>query len=143
MLPQQRVPAALHAIHRILVQARWMAYNEAPAKQMAAILDDAEILPTLLANDRDETVFFQLMLEGIAEHFPACRGILSEYVQQTGSVPTDQRDQSRTELLRMLTERGESMFAPDGVTDNGQERRTTNDTKTEAASGHGESRVGS
>lgn len=110
MLPEKTVPAALHAIHRILVHGRWMAYHDAPSKQMAELLDAAEILPTLIASDEDETVFFQLMLEGLAEQFPACRGILEEYLQTAGAVSTTESSrQAREELRKVLAARDQKI----------------------------------
>jgi hypothetical protein len=56
-----------------------MAYQNAPAADIAKILDYAEILPILIASDEDSTADFRRHLEGLASQFSKGVGILQEF----------------------------------------------------------------
>lgn len=76
MLPAKRLPAALYAIHMLLVHARAFAAEGMDAKEMFKILDDAELLPALIVNQpEDTTEQFRSMLEGLGERYPAFKGL--------------------------------------------------------------------
>ena len=72
---------ALHAIHRILVLARFMAYQNESTTKIAKVLDYVEILPTLISADEDRTEEFRTHLHGLASEFPKGVGILKEFDQ--------------------------------------------------------------
>ncbi len=79
MIPNDKQKQALNAIHRILVMARFMAYQNEPPAKIAKVLDCAEILPTLISADDDRTEEFRIHLKGFASEFPAGVGILQEF----------------------------------------------------------------
>ena len=58
MIIAKKQKQALNAIHRILVLARFMAYQNEPTAKIAKVLDYAEILPTLISADDDRTEEF-------------------------------------------------------------------------------------
>jgi hypothetical protein len=82
MITNEKRKQALNAIHRILVVARFMAYQNEPTAKIAKVLDCAEILPTLIAADDDRTEEFRTHLKGFASEFPAGVGILQEFDKQ-------------------------------------------------------------
>jgi hypothetical protein len=67
MIKSEKLPGALYALHGVLIQARTMAYGGVPTAALADILDDAELLPRLLASQADETDKFREYLEEIAK----------------------------------------------------------------------------
>jgi hypothetical protein len=79
MIIAKKQKQALHAIHRILVLARFMAYQNEPTTKIAKVLDYAEILPTLISTDEDRTEEFRTHIQGLASEFPAGVGILQEF----------------------------------------------------------------
>jgi hypothetical protein len=79
MLTKEKVPAALHAIHRILVYARWLTTQGADNEKLFKILDHAELLPVLLADPRDEDEFFQKMLDSLGAVDPVFIGVASGF----------------------------------------------------------------
>jgi hypothetical protein len=81
MIVTNKQKQALKAIHRILVLARFMAYQNEPTAKIAKVLDYAEILPTLISADEDRTGEFRTHLQGLASEFPAGIGILQEFDQ--------------------------------------------------------------
>jgi hypothetical protein len=81
MIIETKQKQALNAIHRILVLARFMAYQNEAAPKIAKVLDYAEILPTLLSANEDRTEEFRTHLQGLASEFPAGVGILQEFDQ--------------------------------------------------------------
>ena len=81
MIVAKKHKQALNAIHRILVLARFMAYQNEPTAKIAKVLDCAEILPTLISADEDRTEEFRTYLQGFASEFPAGVGIFQEFNQ--------------------------------------------------------------
>jgi len=79
MIRADKRKKALTAIHRIILLARFMAYESKPAAEIAKVLDCAEILPTLIAADDDRTDEFCKHLQGFADTFPSGVGILQEF----------------------------------------------------------------
>ena len=71
MIRPEKTEAALAALHRILVQARWLAH-EAGAADVALLLDAAEVLPSYLTEDEDLTEAFRQTLADIANDYASC-----------------------------------------------------------------------
>ncbi len=67
MIKPEKLPNALHALQSVIVKARSLAYNGAPAPQIADILDAAEMLPRLIGSETDETDKFRRYLVEIGE----------------------------------------------------------------------------
>ena len=84
MITAAKQKQALDAIHRILVLARFMAYQNEQTTRIAKVLDYAEILPTLISVDEDRTEEFRTHLEGLASEFQSASGILIEF-NRTGT----------------------------------------------------------
>jgi len=81
MITDNKRLKALNAIHRILVLARFMTYQNEPTAKIAKVLDYAEILPTLISADEDRTEEFRTHLQGFASEFSQGIGILQEFDQ--------------------------------------------------------------
>jgi hypothetical protein len=80
MIAPEKVPAALFAIHMILVKARFLVGDGVDQKKLYNILDWAEILPTLITcRDEDTTEEFRETLAGLGEQFPEFSGYLSNF----------------------------------------------------------------
>jgi hypothetical protein len=67
MIRQDKFENALYALQNVLVFARAMAYKGKAHKDIADILDSAEYLPYLIANEKDETENFRSHLLSIAD----------------------------------------------------------------------------
>ena len=80
------LPAALRAIHHVLISARLEAldwsHNRKPvdAKKMVNYLDAVEILPELVRqNWNGSFAYFRELLAAIGEEFPELRGLVSNF----------------------------------------------------------------
>jgi lipid A disaccharide synthetase len=69
MLKPEYDDTAMYAIHDVLIRAREMAFKQVPYQDLVNILDDAEILPTLIASKLDETEIFRKTLEKVAKQY--------------------------------------------------------------------------
>ena len=87
MIQDNRLENALHALNHILVRARWMAY-EADCRELAELLDDAEILPMYIADREDMTETYQRSLEGISEKLTCCGFVADEYNKTKAPEPS-------------------------------------------------------
>ena len=67
MIRRDKFDNALYALQNVLIFARTMAYKGKTYKEIANILDSAEYLPYLIANDKDETENFRNYLVSIAD----------------------------------------------------------------------------
>jgi hypothetical protein len=67
MVPPEKLKNALNALNGVLVQARMMAFEGAPHKELAKVLDVAEYLPMLLIEKDDVTAQFRAQLEGLVQ----------------------------------------------------------------------------
>jgi hypothetical protein len=78
MIADKKLRNALYALNGVLVKARQMAYNKAPSAAIAEILDSAELLPGLIASDKDETDEFRQYIVHIAKRHK-CEFILQRF----------------------------------------------------------------
>ncbi len=78
MIANDKIPAAMDAIHQVLCKARFWALEGCESSKMAKILDWAGILPTLVCRqeDCDTSEDFRNMLIGLGESFPECAGFV-------------------------------------------------------------------
>jgi hypothetical protein len=75
MLPNEKLPAALYAIHMVLVRARMLAGNGTAPDKLYRILDWAEVLPSLIVRQEEDTTDeFRSILHGLGEEFPEFGG---------------------------------------------------------------------
>lgn len=80
MMPPERIPAALYAIHSILVKARWLTGNRADHQNLYKLFDSAEVLPSLIGRRPDDTTEeFREVLAEIGKTFPDCAGFLRNF----------------------------------------------------------------
>jgi hypothetical protein len=79
MIDTCRYNQALQALHRVLIEARFMAYEGQDSSKMAGVLDWAELLPRLLAAEEDKTSEYRSTLAAIAESDPRFAGALSAF----------------------------------------------------------------
>ena len=70
MIPPQKKRAALLAINAVLVEARAMAHENVPYRDLADVLDSAEYLPMLMLEDINTSEEFRKTLESICQKFP-------------------------------------------------------------------------
>ena len=74
---------ALRALHRVLLQARFLAYTGQDGKKVAALLDDAEYLVALLMRGERSGGEFRSYLEGMGRKFPELSGLVTEFDEGT------------------------------------------------------------
>ncbi len=77
-MTSEQTRAALMAIQALIVQARFQAF-EAGAEHVADLLDDIELLPLFVAENRSEN--FEEMMHSIIEKHPECRYVLEQYAE--------------------------------------------------------------
>lgn len=65
MVRKDRFNNALAALNAVLVTARTLAYEQRPHEEIANVLDAAEYLPRLLAEEEDQTDAFRETLVGL------------------------------------------------------------------------------
>lgn len=82
MIRSDRYPQALRALQKLIIHAKAQAYA-AGQTGVADLLNDVELLPEYIADDRDRTDDFAQMLEGILEVYPSCRYIVDEFDKPT------------------------------------------------------------
>ncbi len=82
MIRANRYPQALRALQRLIVHAKSQAYA-AGQSGVADLLNDVELLPEFIADERDRTDEFLEMLEGIVQVHPTCRYIVEEFEQSS------------------------------------------------------------
>lgn len=70
MISAAKYQNALRAINHVLVLARKMAYDRVDQKEIADVLDVAEYLPRLLADEQDQTSAFRDCLGDLAARWP-------------------------------------------------------------------------
>jgi hypothetical protein len=83
MIREDLYPAAQKAIQFLVIQGRAMAYENAPQKRIASLLDDVEYLIGMLYEPSECTTDFQRYLDGTTSRFGA-RHYYQEFVAQLG-----------------------------------------------------------
>jgi len=78
MITPDKLPNALYALQDVLIRARSLANEPAKAKELAALLDYAEHLPRLIANQTDETNNFRAILKDVGDRYQ-CVFVLQRY----------------------------------------------------------------
>lgn len=69
----------LHALHRVLVKARFQSREGFTSEEVAAILDHAETLLSYVLSSEDMTELFQEELRALGEEHSEFSGIGSDY----------------------------------------------------------------
>ena len=82
MMTTEQIRCALSVIQSLIVHARFQAF-EAGADQVADLLDDVELLPQFVAENR--AADFDDMIRGIVEKHPECRYVLEQYAEQSAA----------------------------------------------------------
>ncbi len=70
MISADKSQNALRALNHVLVLARKMAYDGVEHRSIAEVLDVAEYLPQLLADEHDQTALFGEHLGDLAARWP-------------------------------------------------------------------------
>ncbi len=78
MIRINQYPQALRALQRLIVHANAQA-QAAGQSGVADLLNDIELLPEYIADQRDRTDDLVQMLEGIVQVHPGCRYIVEEF----------------------------------------------------------------
>jgi hypothetical protein len=84
MIQPEKHNKALWAVQQVIVRARFLASKENQMAKVIGLLDAAEELPQLIADREECTDAFASALQAIAERYPYCRNIYTEFVQETG-----------------------------------------------------------
>ena len=79
MIQSEKLNNALAALNAVLVTARKLAYDQRPHKQIADVLDTAEYLPRLLADQEDRTDEFRKALVDLSSLDPAFHFALERF----------------------------------------------------------------
>ena len=75
--------AALRMLQALIIQARFAAF-EVGANEVGELLDDLELLPVFIAENRTED--FDLAIQGVVEKHPECRYVLNQSSNQPAIV---------------------------------------------------------
>jgi hypothetical protein len=67
MVRPEKQHQALHALHYVLIRARSMGYQGQPPREIADVLDWAELLPVHLAADEDRTADYRNALSALSQ----------------------------------------------------------------------------
>jgi hypothetical protein len=71
MIKAEKIPAALFALHWIMVLGRNQAIHGMESNKMFEIMDWAELLPSLIVRPHEDTTEeFRTMLGGLGERYP-------------------------------------------------------------------------
>jgi hypothetical protein len=85
MIRSDKYVKALSALQQIIIRARFLASKEEQMAKVVGLLDAAEELPRLIADDEDRTEEFAAALQAISERYPYCRNIFAEFSGETSS----------------------------------------------------------
>ena len=85
MIRSEKYVKALSALQQIIIRARFLASKEEQMTKAVGLLDAAEELPRLIADDEDRTEEFAVALQAISERYPYCRNIFVEFSSETSS----------------------------------------------------------
>ncbi len=85
MIRVEQYHQALRALQRLIIHAKSQAH-QAGENRLAELLNDVELLPEYLADERDRTCEFVEMQQGIAQVNPSCQYIVNEFEQASTSV---------------------------------------------------------
>ena len=77
---QRKTPTSPESFAAFDLHSKAQAYNSG-STQVAELLNDMELLPEYLADQRDCTSEFVDMLQGIAQMHPGCRYIMEDFEQ--------------------------------------------------------------
>lgn len=78
MIYDELRPQALKALQRLIVHAKAQAHADGN-DELAALLNDMELLPEFVADSADRTDEFLETIQGIAQTHPACRYIVEDF----------------------------------------------------------------
>ncbi len=78
-LTSTRTNDGLQALHRILIQTRFLAGTGADARKVVGLMDDAEYLVTLMAQPETKDERFRLCLEGMEQKHPELAGLTAAF----------------------------------------------------------------
>jgi hypothetical protein len=84
MITESKLNNALYALNAVLVQIRLMAFEQRPHETLARVLDEAEVLPTLIARRDDTTSEFRAHLEELVGIDEAFAHALQRFDEQQG-----------------------------------------------------------
>lgn len=79
MIRSDKHVAALSALQQVIIRARFLAAKEEQMAKVVGLLDAAEELPRLIADEEDRTTEFAAALQAISERYPYCRNIFVEF----------------------------------------------------------------
>ena len=83
MIRSEKYTKALSALQQVIIRARFLASKEDQMAKVAGLLDAAEELPQMIADDADRTEEFAAALQAISERYPYCRNIFTEFSRET------------------------------------------------------------
>ncbi|MCI0387593.1 MAG: hypothetical protein MOB07_02315 [Acidobacteria bacterium] len=84
MIRSEKYVKALSALQQIIIRARFLASKEEQKTKVVGLLDAAEELPRMIADDEDRTETFAAALQAISERYPYCRNIFVDFSGETG-----------------------------------------------------------
>ncbi|MGH9842734.1 MAG: hypothetical protein ACREEM_28655 [Blastocatellia bacterium] len=93
MIRSEQYVKALSALQQVIIRARFLASKEDQRTKAVGLLDAAEELPQMIADDADRTEEFAASLLAIAERYPYCRNIFTEFIGETSSSANEHAEQ--------------------------------------------------
>ena len=79
MIKPEKNNAALYALHKIMVNARFLVLKREALDDVAVLLDYAEAMPRMFVSEEDETDTYRDYINGLSDRFPYCRYILKNF----------------------------------------------------------------
>lgn len=79
MIRSEKFVQAMEALQQVIIRARFLAAKENQAAKVIGLLDAAEELPRLLADEADRTEEFAVALREISQRYPYCRNIFENF----------------------------------------------------------------
>lgn len=79
MVERSKEKQALYLLQWVLWQARSMALHGQAGETIAEILDWAELMPSYIGSEKDQTTDFQEVLDALAEKFPEWQEVLRTF----------------------------------------------------------------
>ena len=93
MIRSEKYLKALTALQQVIIRARYLASKNEQMTKVVGLLDAAEELPRMIADDADCTEEFAASLQAISERYPYCRNIFAEFISGTSDSANELEEQ--------------------------------------------------
>jgi len=81
MIDESKQVKAIDSIHKLIVQARILVFENTSKENLMSYLDDLEYLPAIMLEEKDRTQLFEGYLEEMCARFN-CKYIIDAYQRE-------------------------------------------------------------